>query len=74
MTRPVTAMLTTLLYCNFNSYCANTKLYLILFYRHADCLKSIYQIAANSKYAIKQTIHLYEVTVIYVTYFKRITT
>ena len=47
-------MLITLLYCNFKSYCANTKLYLILIYRHADCLKSIYQIAANSKYAFKQ--------------------
>ena len=50
----VTAMLTTLFYYNFKTYCANTKLYLILIYRHADCLKSIYQIAANSKYALKQ--------------------
>ena len=37
---PVTAMLTTLLYCNLELYCANTKLYLILIYRHADCLKT----------------------------------
>ena len=51
---PVPAMFTTLLYCNFKSYCENTKLYLILIYRHADCLKSIYHIAENSKYAFKQ--------------------
>ena len=51
---PVTTMLTTLLYCNFKSYCANTKLHLILTYRHVDCPQSIYQIAANSKYAFKQ--------------------
>ena len=51
---PVTAMLTTLPYCNFKSYCANTKLYLILIYRHADCLKSIYQKVANNQYAFKQ--------------------
>ena len=38
----------------FKSYCADTKLYLILVYRHAYCFKSIYQIAANSKYAFKQ--------------------
>ena len=47
-------MLTTLLYCNFKSYCANTKLYPILIYRHSDCLKNIYQMAANSEYAFKQ--------------------
>ena len=47
-------MLTTLPYRNFKSYCANTKLYQILIYRHADCLKSIYQKAPNNKYAFKQ--------------------
>ena len=47
-------MLTTLPYCNFNSYCENTKLYLILIYRHADCFKSINLKAANSQYVFKQ--------------------
>ena len=51
---PVTAMLTTLPYYNFKSYCANTKFCLILIYRHADCLKSIYQKATNNQYAFKQ--------------------
>ena len=31
-------MLTALPFCNFKSYCANTKVNLILIYRHADCL------------------------------------
>ena len=51
---PVTAMLTTLPYCNFKSYCANTKLYLILICRHAGCFKSIYLKAAFDKYTFKQ--------------------
>ena len=50
---PVTAMLTALLNCNFKSYYVNTKLYLFFIYWHADCLESIYQMAANSKYALK---------------------
>ena len=47
-------MLTTLPYCNFKSYCANTKLYLIPIYRHADCLKSNYLQSTNEQYAFKQ--------------------
>ena len=47
-------MLATLPYCNFKSYCANTKLYLILIYRLADCLKHIYPTATNNQYAFKQ--------------------
>ena len=64
-------MLTTLPHCNFKSYCANTNVYIILIYRHADCLNSIYLKAANNQYAFKQYPHI---TVIYVTYFKCITT
>ena len=37
---PVTAVLTTLPYCNYKSYCSITKLYLIFIYVNADCLKS----------------------------------
>ena len=47
-------MLTTLPYWNFKSYCANTKLYLILIHRHADCFKSVYLKATNSQFIIKQ--------------------
>ena len=47
-------MLTTLPYCNFKSYCANTKLYLILIYRHADCLNSNYLQSANEQYGFRQ--------------------
>ena len=65
-------MLTTLPYCNLKSYCANTKLYLIRIYRHADCLKGIYLKAANDQYASKQ--YTLDITVIYVTYFKCIAT
>ena len=49
-------MLAALPYCNFKSYCINTKLYLILIYRLADCLKHIYLKAKkiNNQYAFKQ--------------------
>ena len=47
-------MLAALPYCNFKSYCANTKLYLILIYRLADCLKHIYLKATNNQCAFKQ--------------------
>ena len=47
-------MLAALPYCNFESYCVNTKLYLILIYGHADCLKHIYLKATNNQYAFKQ--------------------
>ena len=47
-------MLTTLPYCNFKSYCGNTKLYLIIIHRHADCFKNVYLKATNSQYVIKQ--------------------
>ena len=47
-------MLTTLPYSNFKCHRANTKLYLILIYTHADCLKSIYQKEVYNKYAFKQ--------------------
>ena len=47
-------MLTTLPYCYFKSYSANTKLYIILIYRHAACFKSIYLTAANSQSVYKQ--------------------
>ena len=49
-------MLTTLPYCNFKSYRANTctKLYLNLIYQHDDCFKSIYLKAANSQYVFKK--------------------
>ena len=50
----VTATLAALPYCNFKSYCANTKLYLILIYRLADCLKQIYLKATNNQYAFHQ--------------------
>ena len=46
-------MLTALPYWNFKTYCANTKVYLILIYRHADSLRSIYLKAANNQYAFK---------------------
>ena len=35
-----TGMLTTLPYYSFKSYFANTKLNLIIIYRHAVCLKT----------------------------------
>ena len=47
-------MLAALPYCNFKSYCANTKLYLILIHRLADCLKHIYLKATNNQFAFKQ--------------------
>ena len=47
-------MLAALPYCNFKSYCANTKLYLILNYRLADCDKQMYLKALNNQYAFKQ--------------------
>ena len=47
-------MLAALPYGNFKSYCANTKLYLILIYRLADCLKHIYLKAISNQYAFKQ--------------------
>ena len=47
-------MLAALPYCYFKSYCANTKLYLILIYRLADCLQHMYLKATNSQYAFKQ--------------------
>ena len=47
-------MLAAIPYCNFKSYCANSKLYLILIYRLADCLKHIYLKAKNNQYAFKQ--------------------
>ena len=50
----VTAMLTTLPYNSFKPYCANTKLYQILIYRHTDCLKIIKSNASNIQYALKQ--------------------
>ena len=36
----VTAMLTTLTLNISKSYCSNAKLYIIIIYPHADCLKS----------------------------------
>ena len=47
-------MLAALPYCNFKSYCANTKLNLILIYRLDDCLKHIYLKATNNQYALKR--------------------
>ena len=47
-------MLAALPYCNFKSYCATTKLYLVLIYQLADCLKHIYLKATNNQYAFKQ--------------------
>ena len=47
-------MLAALPYCNFKSYCANTKLYLVLIYQLVDCLKHIYLKVNNNKYAFKQ--------------------
>ena len=47
-------MLATLPYCNFKSYCANTKLYLNLIYRLADGLKHIYPKASYNQCAFKQ--------------------
>ena len=47
-------MLAALPYCNFKSYCANTKLHLILVYRLADCHTHIYLKATNNQYAFKQ--------------------
>ena len=46
-------MLTTLPYYSFKSYFANTKLYLIIIYRHAVCLKTFLN-EGNSRYAFKQ--------------------
>ena len=50
----VTAILTTLPYNSFKSYCANTNIYINLIYRHAVCLKITYSNAANSWYALKR--------------------
>ena len=47
-------MLAALPYCNFKSYYANTKSYLFLIYRRADCLKHIHLKATNNQYAFKQ--------------------
>ena len=47
-------MLAALPYSNFKLYCANTKLYLILIYRLADCLNYIYLKATNNQYVFKQ--------------------
>ena len=56
-------MLAALPYCNFESYCADTKLYQILIYRLADCLKHIYLKATNNQSVFKQytpmLLHLY---------------
>ena len=50
----VTAMLTTLPYNSFKSYCADTNLCRNIIYGHADCLKITLSNAANSWYALKQ--------------------
>ena len=50
-----TGMLTTLPSYSFKSYLANTKLYLIITYRHAVCLKTFsFLNEGNSRYAFKQ--------------------
>ena len=51
----VMAMLATLPYNSFKSYCASKYIYLInLVYRHADCLKITLSNAANRQYVLKQ--------------------
>ena len=50
----VTAMLTTLPYIGIKFYCANTKLNLILIYRHAHYIENFKINAANSQYGAKQ--------------------
>ena len=40
-------------YYSFKSYFANTKLYLIIVYRHAVCLKTFLN-EGNSQYVFKQ--------------------
>ena len=50
----VTAMLTPLPFNCIKLYCANTKLTLILIYRHAHCIESFKINAANTQYATKQ--------------------
>ena len=45
-------MLTTLPYYSFKSYFANTKLHLIIIYRHAVCLKTFLN-EGNNRYAFK---------------------
>ena len=46
-------MLTTLPYYSFKYYFANTKLYRIIIYRHAVCLKTSLN-EWNRRYAFKQ--------------------
>ena len=53
----VTAMLTTLPENMSESFCSNTKLYIIFIYSHADCLKSTKLNATNSRYVLKQHMH-----------------
>ena len=48
-----TGMLTTLPYYSFKSYFANTKLYLIIIFPHAICLKTFLK-EGNSLYVFKQ--------------------
>ena len=53
MTYIKTVMLTTLPYYSFKSFFANTKLYIIIIYPHAVCLKTFLK-EGNSRYAFKQ--------------------
>ena len=43
LTSILTVLLTTLPYYSFKTYFANTKLYLIIIYRHAVCLKTFFK-------------------------------
>ena len=51
-------MLTLPPYKTLKSYCADTKLNILLIYRHAHGIESTYINAANSHYATKRSTHM----------------
>ena len=53
LTYILAGMLTMLPYYSFKFYFSNTKLYRIIIYRHAVCLKTFLN-GRNSRYAFKQ--------------------
>ena len=65
----VTAVLTPLPYNSIKLYCANTKLNLILVYRHAHCIESFFY-KCNQQPVCNKIICIYNNTVIYVTSFE----